>query len=157
MLEEPLTIRQDDPTAPYVADLLALHLAELRNFMPEFAFALDASGLSAPDVTFWTAWRGAELAGFAALKQLESRHGEVKSMRAAPSARRSGVGRALLNHVVGVAKARGYARLSLETGTTEQYIPAIALYQSLGFAPCEAFSDYQPSPFNQFFALDLAV
>ena len=155
MAETALTIRQDDPMAPYVADLLALHLAELRSFMPEFAFALDATGLAAANVTFWTAWRGDELAGFAALKQLEPGHGEVKSMRAAPLARRSGVGRALLKRIIAVALARGYARISLETGPTDQYLPAIALYRSLGFVPCEAFSDYQPSPHNQFFALDL--
>ena len=76
-------------------------------------------------------------------------------MRAAPAARRTGVGRALLLHIIGVAKARGYARLSLETGTEARFRPAIALYQSAGFVPCEAFSDYQPSPHNQFFRLDL--
>ena len=155
MAETSLTIREDDPAAPYVADLLALHLTELRSVMADFAFALDSTGLSAADVTFWTAWQGAELAGFAALKQLEPGHGEVKSMRAAPLVRRSGVGRALLNHIIGVAKARGYARLSLETGTATLHAPAIALYQSLGFVPCAAFADYQPSPHNQFFALEL--
>jgi len=48
-------IRRDDPTAPYVADLLAHHLEELRSVMAERAFALDATGLSAATVTFWTA------------------------------------------------------------------------------------------------------
>jgi putative acetyltransferase len=51
-----MDIRQDDPAAPYVADLLAHHLQELRDVMAEKAFALDASGLSATNVTFWTAW-----------------------------------------------------------------------------------------------------
>ena len=149
------SIRADDPTAPHVADLLAFHLADMRGTNPDFAFALDSAGLSAPNVSFWTAWNGAELAGFAALKQLEPHHGEVKSMRAAPAARRSGVGRALLQHLIGVAKARGYARLSLETGTESRFAPAISLYQSAGFALCAAFADYQPSPHNQFFALNL--
>lgn len=149
------TIRQDDPTAPHVADLLAFHLADMRGTNPDFAFALDASGLSTPNVSFWTAWNGAELAGFAALKQLDPHHGEVKSMRAAPATRRTGMGRALLQHIIGVAKARGYARLSLETGTEARFQPAISLYQSAGFVPCAAFSDYKPSPHNQFFALEL--
>jgi putative acetyltransferase len=149
------TIRQDDPTAPHVADLLAFHLADMRGTNPEFAFALDSTGLSAPNVSFWTAWNGADLAGFAALKQLDPTHGEVKSMRAAPAARRTGVGRALLQHIIGVAKARGYAQLSLETGTEARFQPAISLYQSAGFVPCATFSDYQPSPHNQFFALEL--
>lgn len=150
-----MDIRQDDPNAPYVADLLALHLRELRGVMEEYAFALDASGLSAPEVTFWTAWEGATLVGFGALKQLDPRHGEVKSMRAAPEARGKGVGRAMLAHIVGEARARGYDRLSLETGTAPLHVPAVSLYRSAGFVPCEAFADYAPSPHNQFFALDL--
>ena len=95
-----MEIRRDDPAAPHVAGLLAHHLKELRGHMAEFAFALDATGLSAPGVTFWTAWRDDGLVGFVALKQLDPHHGEVKSMRAAPDARGTGVGRALLNHVV---------------------------------------------------------
>lgn len=148
-------IRPDDPTAPHVADLLAFHLADMRGTNPDFAFALDASGLSAPNVSFWTAWNDADLAGFAALKQLDPHHGEVKSMRTAPAARRTGVGRALLQHLIGVAKGRDYARLSLETGTEARFLPAISLYQGAGFVPCEAFSNYQPSPHNQFLALKL--
>jgi putative acetyltransferase len=152
-----MLIRQDDPTAPYVADLLAFHLAELREGMGVHAFALDASGLSAADVTFWTAWDGDVLRGFAALKQLDDGHGEVKSMRAAPAARGTGVGRALLTHIVAEAGRRGYRRLSLETGTAALHAPAVSLYRSAGFTSCEAFADYPPSPHNQFFRLDLPV
>ena len=150
-----LMIVPDDPAAVHVADLLAHHLAELRGVMRSHAFALDAAGLSAPEVTFWTAWHGAELAGFAALKQLDARHGEVKSMRAAPAVRGTGVGRALLEHVIGAARARGYVRLSLETGTAALHAPAVALYRSAGFIDCEAFADYLPSPHNQFLRLAL--
>ena len=148
-------IRQDDPTAPYVADLLAHHLAELQSVMGKHAQALDASGLSAASVTFWTAWQDGVLAGFGALKQLDATHGEVKSMRAAPSVRRTGAGRAILNHIVVEARKRGYARLSLETGTAPLHAPAIALYRSAGFVSCEPFADYQASPHNQFMSLDL--
>jgi putative acetyltransferase len=151
-----MELRQDDPTAPHVADLLALHLRELAEVMGDHAFALDASGLSAPDVTFWTAWNGETLLGFAALKQLDGKHGEVKSMRAAPAARGTGVGRALLDHIIAEARRRGYVRLSLETGTAPLHVPAIALYRSAGFVSCDAFADYEPSPHNQFFRLDLA-
>ncbi|WP_341714024.1 GNAT family N-acetyltransferase, partial [Erythrobacter sp.] len=118
-------------------------------------FALDASGLSAPKVTFWTVWDGDILAGFGALKELDPRHGEVKSMRAAPEARGKGAGRAVLLHIVSEAQRRGYARVSLETGTGELHGPAIALYRSAGFQSCEPFADYRPSPKNQFFTLSL--
>ena len=150
-----MEIRQDDPTAHYVTDLLAYHRQELQSAMAEHAFALDAAGLSAADITFWTAWQGDALIGFGALKELDDKHGEVKSMRAAPAARGSGVGRAMLNHIIAEARLRGYARLSLETGTATLHAPAIALYQSAGFKSCGAFAHYQPSPYNQFFRLDL--
>jgi putative acetyltransferase len=150
-----MEIRLDDPTAPHVADLLAHHLRELRSVMADYAFALDATRLSAPEVTFWTAWREGRLAGFGALKQLDARHGEVKSMQAALEARGSGVGRALLEHIIAEARARRYARLSLETGTAALHAPAVALYRHAGFVPCAAFADYRPSPYNQFLSITL--
>jgi putative acetyltransferase len=152
-----VTIRRDDPTAPHVADLLAHHLGELQRVMAEHAFALDASGLAAPSVTFWTAWHDGTLAGFGALKQLDDGHGEVKSMRAGPAARGMGVGRAMLGHIVAEARRRGYHWLSLETGTAPLHAPAIALYRSAGFVSCDAFADYPPSPHNQFMTLDLSA
>lgn len=152
-----MEIRQDNPTAHHVADLLAYHLQELQSAMAEHAFALDTTALSAANVTFWTAWQSAALVGFGALKELDHTHGEAKSMRAAPAARGTGVGRAMLNHIIAEARRRGYARLSLETGTTTLHAPAKALYQSAGFTSCDAFADYQPSPYNQFFKLGLSA
>ena len=152
-----MDIRQDDPSAPHVAELLAHHLQEVQRVMGEYAFALDASGLSRLDVTFWTAWQSDTLVGFGALKRLGDTHGEVKSMRVAPAARGTGVGRAMLDHIVTEARKRGYARLSLETGTAAMHVAAIALYRSAGFISCSAFADYRPSPHNQFLTLDLSV
>lgn len=150
-----MQIRLDDPKAPHVAPLLAHHLEELRSIMGDHAFALDAGGLSSTEVSFWTGWRKDELVGFAALKALGPNAAEVKSMRAAPAARGTGVGRALLAHIVLEAKARGYRALYLETGTADLHVPAIALYRSAGFVSCDAFADYEPSPHNQFMMLTL--
>lgn len=152
-----MDIRQDDPTAPYVADLLAHHLEELRSVMGEHAQALDASGLSDAAVTFWTAWQGDVLVGFGALKELDDTHGEVKSMRASPAARGAGVGRAILSHIIATARKRGYAHLYLETGTAALHAPAISLYRSVGFVSCKPFADYRESSHNQFMKLDLAA
>lgn len=150
-----LELRIDDPAAPHVAELLAHHLSELSSVMGEHAFALDASGLSAPEVTFWTAWRGQKLAGFAALKLWGDGEGEVKSMRAAPEARGTGVGRVLIDHVIAEARARGLSRLYLETGTAPLHQPAIALYRKSGFASCPPFADYEASQHNQFMVMEL--
>lgn len=150
-----MDIRLDDPTSPHVADLLAYHLRDLCSVMSEFAFALGASALAAPDITFWTIWDGPTLAGFAALKQLAAAHGEVESMRVAPAFLGKGVGRKLLNHIIAEARHRRYHRISLETGTAPLHQPAVALYRSAGFQSCAAFADYQPSPHNQFFMRNL--
>lgn len=124
--------------------------------MAGYAFALDASGLSATNVNFWTAWDYETLLGFGVLKQLDSAHGEVQSMRAAPAAQGTGDGRSMLEHIVTEARPRGYTQLSLETGTAPLHVPAISLHRSAGFKPCDAFADYQPSPHNQFFQLVLS-
>lgn len=148
-------LRIDDPAAPHVADLLAFHLTELRGEMAEFAFALDATGLSQPDVTFWTAWVDDDLAGFVALKAIGDGSGELKSMRAAPAMRGRGVGRALLDHVIAEAKLRGLTRIDLETGTAALHAPARSLYRSAGFVDCGPFGSYRASPYNQFMTLSL--
>ncbi len=148
-------LRVDDPAAPHVADLLALHLAELRGEMAEFAFALDATGLAQPGVTFWTAWVDGTLAGFVALKEAGDGSGELKSMRAAPAMRGIGVGRALLAHVIAEARRRGLSRINLETGTAALHAPARSLYRSAGFVDCRPFGSYRASAYNQFMTLSL--
>ena len=82
--------------------------------------------LRQPGVTFYTARVHGALAAMGAVKHLDSAHGELKSMRAAPEWRGKGVGEAMLVHLLGVARARGCPRMSLETGRTEAFAPAAA-------------------------------
>lgn len=77
-------------------------------------------------------------------------HGEVKSMRTAAARRRSGVGRAILEHIIAEARARSYARLSLETGSMEAFAPARRLYESFGFTCCAPFAGYVEDPNSVF-------
>lgn len=151
-----LTIRRDDLSGEDVRALLALHLAGMReNTPPDHVFALDLSGLTAPDVTVWTVRDGTALAGIGALKALGDGTGEVKSMRTHPAHLRKGAAAALLDHIVSVARSRGYRRLSLETGVGESFDAALALYRKRGFVSGEAFAAYAPSAFNQFLHLTL--
>lgn len=151
-----MEVRRDDPTNPAVAPLLAEHLADQRGNTPEgFAFVLDGSGLSAPDVTFWTVRDGDAVAAMGALKALDAASGEVKSMRAAAAWRGRGAGHAVLSAIVAEARARGYTHLYLETGTAASYAPALALYRRAGFVPCPPFGDYPDSPHNQYLMLHL--
>jgi len=103
-----------------------------------------------PEVTVWTAWQGDQVASLGALKMLPDGNGEVKSMRTNPDFMRKGAGGAILEMIIGTAKARGARRLSLETGSGPAFEPALALYRRRGFANGAAFSDYEQSDFNQF-------
>ena len=76
-------------------------------------------------------------------------------MRTTASARGTGVGRALLLHLLGVAAERGYRRLSLETGTQDYFAPARGLYVAHGFVACGPFADYTEDPNSAYYTLDL--
>tara|TARA_R110002124_G_scaffold50091_4_gene146096 strand:- start:2359 stop:2814 length:456 start_codon:yes stop_codon:yes gene_type:complete len=151
-----LDIRLDDLSCQQVQNLLAAHRAGMqKNSPPDSVYALDLSGLSHPDVSVWTAWDEEELMGIGALKQLSPSTGEIKSMRTDARHLRNGVGFALLDHIIAVARERGYRRLSLETGSGAEFEPALTLYRKRGFANGEPFGDYKPTDFNQFLHLDL--
>ena len=151
-----MEIRQDDPTSPALAALLAEHVAFGRAYTPpENTHVLEPRQLAHQAITFWTAWDGATLLGMVALREIDPGHGEVKSMRTAPAALRRGVGRALLDHLVATARARGYRRLSLETGTHPAFDPANRLYEAAGFADGPVFGGYPASPHNRFMTMTL--
>jgi putative acetyltransferase len=146
----------DDPRADDVRALLDRHLAFARaTTPPEDVFALDVDGLLDASVTFFS-FRDGGVLGVAALKELDEHHGEIKSMHTADEARGRGIARALVDHIIGVARERGYRRLSLETGAGPAFAPARALYASANFTPCEAFGDYTPSPRSAYMTLELS-
>jgi putative acetyltransferase len=158
-----MRIELDDITRPQVLALLGEHLSNMFEITPpEKVFALDATQLLAPDVTFWTVWAddpllGDTLLGCGALKELTATHGEVKSMRTPKAMRRRGAGRAVLAHIIDVAIRRGYTTLSLETGSQEDFLPAHALYRSFGFEFCGPFGTYQDNSNSVFMSLQLGV
>ncbi len=117
---------------------------------PESVHALDLERLRHPSITFWSAWIDDELAGIGALKTLDAHRGELKSMRVDDRFRGTGVGRALLRHIVAAARERGMTSLWLETGTPEDFVPAQRLYASEGFVVCGPFEDYADDPFSVF-------
>jgi putative acetyltransferase len=148
-----LRIAEDDLTGPEIAALLRLHLGEMHQWSPPCSVhAMPIERLRQPDVTFYSAWAqtgdGEVLAGCGALKQLDPAHGEFKSMRAAPDYRGKGVGKAILLHLLAEARARGYARVSLETGRPEPFLPARRLYEAHGFVECPPFADYVLDDFS---------
>ena len=146
-----LTFRPDDLTGAPTRGLIARHLAGMRAISPEKSVhALDVDKLRAPDVTVWSVWVGEEIAGCGALKVLDATRGELKSMRVADAFLGQGIGRAILEHLMTEARARGMETLWLETGSTQPFLPALRLYESAGFVRCEPFEGYLDDPFSVF-------
>jgi putative acetyltransferase len=151
-----VSIELVDLTRPAIHELLREHLRHMHELSPpESVHALDLDKLRAPDVTFWSAWEGSLLLGCGALKELDAKHGEVKSMRTPSALRRRGAGKALLEHIIRVARSRSYERLSLETGSHDAFRPAQRLYESAGFVYCGPFGNYVEDPNSVFMTLRL--
>lgn len=152
-----MEIRAGGLDHPAVIGLLRLHLADMaERSPPESVHALDLDALRAAEVSFWTAWKGDALLGCGALKALGDSEGEIKSMRTAPAHLRKGVASALLGHIVATARARGYDRLNLETGSGTAFEAAHAFYGRFGFVACGPFGDYPADdPFSRFMSLAL--
>jgi putative acetyltransferase len=151
-----MRIELDDLSRPEVQALLREHLGNMRELSPPGSVhALDLDGLRQPGIRFWTVWDDDVLLGCGALKELGPAHGEVKSMRTPQSLRRRGAGRAILTHIIGEARACGYRRLSLETGSFPAFEPARGLYATFGFRYCGPFGDYREDPNSVFMTLEL--
>lgn len=151
-----VSITVDDLRGSEIAGFLQAHIDDMRSISPpESKHALDLEGLRQPDITFWSAYLSGELVGCGALKALASGAGEIKSMRTAEAARGRGVATAMLRHIIGEARARGYRRLSLETGSMDFFKPAHRLYARHGFVPCGPFAGYKEDPNSLFMTLAL--
>lgn len=122
---------------------------------PGSAHVFDVSRLKAPDVFFWSAWIGEMLMGVGALKLMGNDEGEIKSMHTLQTSRRSGVGGAMLRHIIDEAQKHGVKRVYLETGSFEFFAPARALYAKHGFKPCGPFGQYKPDSNSTFMTKEI--
>ena len=151
-----MDIRLDDLSGPEIRALLEEHLSNMHAITPPGSVhALGLEKLRQPGITVWTSWSGRDLLGCGALKALSGTHGEIKSMRTSGRHRRRGVGRAMLGHILGEARSRGFTRLSLETGSGSEFEPARRLYASAGFQLCGPFEGYVDDPNSVFMTLEL--
>lgn len=149
-------IKIDDLTGRQVVSLVNEHLHSMTLMSPpESIHALGLEKLRGPEITFWSAWEGDELAGCGALKELDTRHGEIKSMRTSASHLRKGVAKQVLQHIIEEAEKRGYERLSLETGSMASFEPARKLYESFVFQDREPFADYSEDPNSVFMTKEM--
>lgn len=149
-------ISLDDLSGKEIAEFLEQHIKDMTVVSPpESRHVLDLEGLRSPDITFWSVWDDHLLAGCGALKELNSEHAEVKSMRTLSSLKQKGIASRLLRHIISEAKNRGYNRLSLETGSMPFFEPARTLYTKFGFQYCRPFANYRQDPNCVFMTLEL--
>src|ERR1700677_3292046 len=108
MLQGEISI--DDPRAADVRGLLERHLAFANlHSPPEDVHALDVEGLLDPAIAFYSFRLNGELLAVGALKRLDNEHAELKSMHTAEEARGRGIGRAMVGHLLGVARQLGFS------------------------------------------------
>ncbi|MEO3787447.1 GNAT family N-acetyltransferase [Actinocorallia sp. B10E7] len=141
----------DDLSGPEIAAFLEEHVQDMRAITPlESKHALDLDGLRRKEITFWSVYDGDELVGCGAIKRHDAELGEIKSMRTSPTRRRGGVAAHLLGHMISEARETGLKRLSLETGSTEHFLPARKLYERFGFTYTGPFADYTDDPHSSY-------
>lgn len=151
-----LTIKQGGLDDARVIAMLKFHFDTNISVTPAgSAHVFDVSRLKAPDISFWSAWDGDTLMGTGALKRMDAENGEVKSMHTLVTSRRSGVGQAMVLHIIAAAQSMGLKRLWLETGSFDFFAPARALYAKHGFTECEPFVGYKPDPNSTFMMRDI--
>ena len=146
----------DSPSSAEVRPLLEAHWRFAADHTePDDVHALGVAELLDPSVTFFSGWSEGVPVAIGALKHIDETHYELKSMHSDAAVRRRGHGRAMLQYLLAVARRRGASRVSLETGSTEPFAAALALYRSAGFEDCEPFADYAPDRGNTFLTLVL--
>lgn len=146
-----VVFRTDDLSSPATQALVRRHLAGMHENSPACSVhAFDLDKLRQPGVTFWSGWEGQEIVCIGALKRIDARRGEIKSMRVADAFLGQGAGRAMLEHIIAEARRAGLTSLWLETGSADAFLPAISLYESAGFRRCGPFEGYVEDPFSVF-------
>jgi putative acetyltransferase len=144
-------LSQDD-----VCAVLVTHLAFAREVTPpDDVHALDFSGLKDPAVTLFSARDAGALRALGAIKMLGEGHAELKSMHTVEGVRGQGIGKAMVEHLLSIARVRRCTRVSLETGAMEAFAPARALYAKTGFVPCGPFGEYVASSYSVYMTLSL--
>ena len=127
-----------------VNEMLTKHFIELRSVSPEgSAHVLDIPGLKVPSIKFWSLWENNMLMGCGALKFLDNKHGEFKSIRIHDNFRKKGNGINVINHLINEARKLHIKRLSIETGAGFFFKPARKLFNQCGFETCKPFAHYK--------------
>jgi putative acetyltransferase len=151
-----VTVVEARPDSEESVGLLGELDAQLESYPypPESRHAFSVDKLLREGVAFFVARCEGEAAGCGGVKLFGTEYAEVKRMYVRPSHRRRGIGRAVLDHLAGYARARGVRLLRLETGVFQT--EAIALYERYGFERRAPFGEYREDPMSVYFEKSLA-
>lgn len=147
----PVTFAADSPQTPEIAAILDRHHALMRSQSPAESCHVKTPRelLDAGGKLFAVRAEGQAVA-VGAMTALEPGHWELKSMHVVAEARGTGLGRVLLDGMIGAAREMGATRLSLETGSGADHDAARALYRAFGFDDCPPFGDYRVDPLSTY-------
>ena len=152
-----MLISPESPLTPDLALLMARHTADMHaDTPPESIHMMDAGQLAIPQVQFFVGRIDGAAVVMGAIKEIDAGHAEVKSMHVLAEHRGKGLSKAMLDHLIAAARATGFARLSLETGTQAMFAPARQLYAKAGFTECPPFEGYSLDPNSYYMTLRLA-
>lgn len=118
----------------------------------EAEFAGLPGKYAAPDGRLLLAWKEGAVVGCAALRRVDAESCEMKRVYVRPTARGEGLGRRLVDSILGEARAAGYSRICLDV--LPEFTVAQGIYESLGFRPASPVS-FNPVPGTRFLALEL--
>lgn len=127
----------------------------LEHSPPESSYALLLDDLKVPHITVWSMHQNGRLIGCGALRELDNKNVEIKSMHTVADMRGQGLGKMMLKHLLKVARERRYERVFLETGAGPGYVAARTMYETHGFTYRGPFADYPDDPNSVYFTLVL--
>lgn len=141
------TIAAESPLAADLGLLFDRHTADMHaDTPPESIHMMDRGALAVPGIWFFVLRDGGVPLAMGAFKRIDASHAEIKSMHVLAEQRGRGLSRAMLDHLMAAARAEGFRRLSLETGSQDMFAPARGLYARAGFAECPPFEGYTLDP-----------
>jgi putative acetyltransferase len=148
-----LQILPRDPLDPEALFLLREAAVEARRLYADLidpAAPMPTNEPSRPGSIYLIAFFAENPVGCGALRKIDAITAEVRRMYVLASARRGGIGRALLARLEKEAGKLGYTLLKLETGNRQH--AAMALYESFGFTRIPPFGRYVNDPISVCYA-----
>lgn len=125
------------------ADLAAVAALEAEIFSMPWSLQGFADTMGREDVLFLVAYEEEKLLGYVGV-YCTSDEGEITNVAVAQSARRRGVGRALLNELICLLTDRGIVRIVLEVRASNE--AAIRLYEQEGFTVVGTRKNFYEKP-----------